>query len=140
MSIFDKLKKEPVKKTVASKKTSVKSSVAQDNAIDAQLAITTNNPVSKKVYGVLVKPLVTEKSTMIGALNQYVFEVATHVNKIQVAQAISQRYGIKPIKVNMVNVHGHTVQRGRYKGRTKDWKKAIVTLPAGKTITHEEGV
>lgn len=140
MSIFDKLKKESAKKTVAPKKAPAKSSVAKDGAVDVQSAIIANNPVSKKVYGILVKPLITEKSTMIGALNQYVFAVATHANKIQVAQAIFQRYGIKPVKVNMVNVHGHTVQRGRYKGRTKDWKKAIVILPAGKTITHEEGV
>ncbi len=91
-------------------------------------------------YRIVIKPLVTEKVSDLGAHNKYVFQVAAKANKISVAKAISVIYGVKPIKVNIINLSGKKAGYGRIKGRRKDWKKAIITLPAGQTIKVYEGV
>ncbi|MFA6393665.1 MAG: 50S ribosomal protein L23 [Patescibacteria group bacterium] len=98
----------------------------------------------KKVYGrayrVLIKPLVTEKASVLSSLNKYNFSVSPDANRIEVAKAIHEVYGIKPVKVNIINNKGKKVRYGKTKGTRKDWKKAVVTLPAGKSINVYEGV
>ncbi|MDD5527877.1 MAG: 50S ribosomal protein L23 [Patescibacteria group bacterium] len=91
-------------------------------------------------YRVLIRPLVTEKGSHLGAENKYLFEVGYDTNKIEVAKAIESVYGVKPTKVNMIKLAGKVVRRGRTEGRRKNWKKAIVTLPAGSTIQIYEGI
>lgn len=91
-------------------------------------------------YKILAKPLVTEKVSGLGASNKYVFAVNLKTNKIEVAKAIKEVYGIKPIGVNIIKVEGKKARYGRIGGKRKDWKKAIVTLPAGQTIKIYEGV
>lgn len=93
-----------------------------------------------KAYYHLVKPLITEKAANLGAEGKYFFAVSAASNKIEVAKAIENVYGVKPLAVNIVNVSGKKVRYGRLSGRRKDWKKAIVTLPKGKTINIYEGV
>ncbi|MFA5131307.1 MAG: 50S ribosomal protein L23 [Patescibacteria group bacterium] len=96
--------------------------------------------VVSDAYRILVKPLVTEKATNLGEHNKYVFVVALKANKIQVAKAIEALYGVKPVKVNISNVSGKKVARGKIRGVRSDWRKAVVTLPAGQTIKIYEGV
>jgi len=91
-------------------------------------------------YRVLVKPLITEKASELGKFNKYAFEVDKTANKIMVARAIENIYGVKPVDVNVVNVIGKKKRTGRVFGRRKNWKKAIVTLAKGKTIEIYEGV
>jgi large subunit ribosomal protein L23 len=91
-------------------------------------------------YRIIAKPLVTEKVSNLGALNKYVFAVALNANKIEVAKAIKEVYGVKPTGVNIVNMGGKKARYGRISGQRKDWKKAIVTLPKGETIKVYEGV
>ncbi len=91
-------------------------------------------------YQVLVKPLVTEKATNLAASNKYVFIVSEKANKISIAKAIEALYGVKPVKVNIANVSGKRVTRGRIRGQRKDWRKAVVTLAAGQSIKIYEGV
>lgn len=91
-------------------------------------------------FRVLVKPLITEKATELGAHNQYAFVVSRAANKIEVAKAIQAVYGVKPLGVNMISMKGKIVTRGRIKGQRKDWKKAIVTLKKGESIKIYEGV
>lgn len=91
-------------------------------------------------YSILLRPLVTEKVSNLSAENKYVFEVAKSANKIEVAKAIEEVYGIKPLKVNIVKMIGKNTRYGRVSGKKKDWKKAIVSLPEGKTIKVYEGV
>jgi large subunit ribosomal protein L23 len=91
-------------------------------------------------YSVLVKPLITEKASNIGVLNKYMFMVSSRANKIEVAKAIEEVYGIKPTNVHIMTVFGKKVRYGRIMGERKDWKKAIITLPVGKTINIYEGV
>ena len=91
-------------------------------------------------YKIIMKPLVTEKVSGLGALNKYVFAVAKNTNKIEVAKAIKEIYGIKPIGVNVIRMSGKKARYGRISGQRKDWKKAIITLPKGQTIKVYEGV
>jgi large subunit ribosomal protein L23 len=100
---------------------------------------TADNKISM-AYKVLVKPLVTEKGANFATSGKYLFEVAGSTNKVEVKKAIEDVYGIKPLDVNIMNVLGKAKRVGRIKGKRKDWKKAIITLPKGKTINVYEGV
>jgi large subunit ribosomal protein L23 len=88
----------------------------------------------------VIKPLITEKSATLASENQYVFVVAKKANRIEIREAIQAMYGVTPISVNIQNVRGKKVRFGRRFGKRKDWKKAIVTLPEGKTINVYDGV
>jgi|WetSurMetagenome_2_1015567.scaffolds.fasta_scaffold00745_12 large subunit ribosomal protein L23 len=163
MSIFGKNKTEeknkdekktsPVKagKKVETKKSmkdlygSGASSVAETKSVSAKAAadkqeIKKNSNAMSSAYRVLLRPLVTEKGSHMGVENKYLFEVDYNTNKIEVAKAIESAYGIKPVKVNMMKFEGKVIRRGRTEGRRKRWKKAIVTLPAGKSIQIYEGI
>jgi len=91
-------------------------------------------------YRVLVKPLITEKATGLGVENKYIFAVEKKSNKIEIAKAIDEIYGIKPVSVNVINMKGKKSRYGKITGKRKDWKKAIIELPKGKTIKIYEGV
>jgi large subunit ribosomal protein L23 len=91
-------------------------------------------------YQILIKPLITEKAANFSAENKYVFEVSDNANKIEITHAITEIYGIKPIAVNIINVMGKRKRTGKFFGTRKNWKKAIVSLPEGKTINIYEGV
>ena len=96
--------------------------------------------VNENAYRHLIRPLITEKATHLGAENKYVFVVEPSINKIMVKKAIEAVYGVKATKVNLINQDGKRVIRGRIKGQRKDWKKAIVTLAKGDTIQVYAGV
>lgn len=93
-----------------------------------------------KYRRVLVKPLITEKGAKQTEHGKYLFMVSPRANKIMVKQAILKTYGIRPVQVNILNYFGKKVNFGRRQGVRKDWKKAVVTLPAGKTIDIYKGV
>jgi len=83
---------------------------------------------------VIVRPIVTEKSTDLGEHDKYVFEVATEANKNEVKQAVERFFGVKVLDVRTLNVKGKPKRLGRHMGRRKDWKKAIVTVRSGDKI------
>ena len=95
---------------------------------------------SQQAYRVLVKPLITEKASDLGPLNKYVFAVNPRINKVEVKKAIRTIYNVEPIKVNISNFSGKSVRYGRIRGKTKSWKKAVVTLKEGDKIEVYEGV
>lgn len=95
---------------------------------------------TKEAYRVLLKPLVTEKGTYLGATNKYLFAVSPQTNKTEIKKAVKAVYGVMPVKVNIVNLGGKNVRYGRVKGQTKDKKKAIITLKKGDKIEVYEGV
>jgi len=90
--------------------------------------------------GVVIRPLVTEKSAILASQNTYSFVVEKNANSIQVASAIEKMYGIKPVRVSTQNLRGKRVARGKIAGCRSAWKKAFVTLPKGKSINIYEGV
>jgi large subunit ribosomal protein L23 len=83
---------------------------------------------------IIKRPIITEKSMEGSTFNKYTFRVDPDVNKIEIRKAIQEIFKVKVIKVHTMNVHGKTRVRGRYKGTTPDWKKAIVTLKEGDKI------
>ncbi|TSC84047.1 MAG: large subunit ribosomal protein L23 [Parcubacteria group bacterium Gr01-1014_13] len=91
-------------------------------------------------FKVLVKPLITEKSAIAESKNKYSFVVVRSANKNQIKTAIEEVYGVKPANVNVANIEGRRVRFGRSMGKRNDYKKAIVTLPEGKTIDIHTGV
>jgi len=95
---------------------------------------------TKNAYRVLIKPMVTEKGTILAAHNKYIFEVAKSANKIEIKKAIQMVYGVLPVKINIVNLGGKNVRYGKTHGITKDVKKAVVTLKKGESIQVYEGV
>ncbi len=148
----DTAKAKPEKKEakVDQKKKSDKAKEAEISMKDLYQDKATSAPSGKKATksvakyrletNLLISPLVTEKATTLASSNKYAFVVANNSNKISVAKAVEAVYGVKPIAVNIINMKGKAVSRGRIKGRRKDWKKAIVTLAKGETISIYEGV
>lgn len=88
----------------------------------------------KDLTRVIVRPVVTEKSTDLGQHDKYVFEVASEANKNEVKQAVERFFGVKVLDVRTLNVKGKPKRLGRHMGRRKDWKKAIVTVQSGDKI------
>jgi large subunit ribosomal protein L23 len=94
-------------------------------------------------WSTIVRPVVSEKSTILGDQGKYIFEVAPNANKIQIKHAVEQAFANKKVQVlavNIVHVSGKVRRRGRSVGMTRDWKKAIVTLRAGQRLDLFEGV
>lgn len=83
---------------------------------------------------ILIRPLITERTTDLMADGKYVFVVDKRANKIQIADAVHEIFNVKVEDVNTVNVKGKTKRRGRTVGKTASYKKAIVKLAAGETI------
>lgn len=91
-------------------------------------------------YDVIVKPVITEKATMAGESNAFVFEVARDSNKPQIKDAVEALFGVKVKAVNTVLTKGKVKRfRGRL-GVRSDVKKAYVTLEAGDTIDVSTGL
>ncbi len=89
---------------------------------------------------VLRRPLVTEKNTVLQALNTSAFEVAKEANKPQIKQAVEKAFKVRVTNVNVAKVHGKIRRVGRRMVQTPDWKKALVTLQPGDKIELFEGV
>jgi len=96
--------------------------------------------LTKQAYRVLVKPLVTEKASSLSAAGKYLFVVNPKMNKVEIKKAVRAIYKVEPIKINIANFSGKSVRYGRTAGKTKDWKKAVVTLKPGDKIEIYEGV
>jgi large subunit ribosomal protein L23 len=88
------------------------------------------------IYDVLRRPVVSEKTAvMTDEKNQYVFEVADEANKIQIKEAVEVIFEVEVVKVNTMIVPAKRGRRGRnWYLRSKQWKKAVVTLATDQTI------
>ena len=95
----------------------------------------------KNIYDVLVRPLVTEKSSAQKAeSNQVVFEVAKQANKIEIKSAVEKMFETKVENVRTMVMRGKDKRIGKSMGRRKNWKKAIVTLAEGADIDIFHGL
>lgn len=90
------------------------------------------------LYDVLRRPVITEKSTaLVDDENKYVFEVAPNANKIQIKEAVEEIFELygQVLKVNTMIMPAKRGRRGRnWYIRSRQWKKAIVTVEDGATI------
>ena len=83
---------------------------------------------------VLIRPRITEKAAFLGSDNVYVFDVAPRANKIQIKKAISEKYKVKAVKVNIVHRDTHQDTKRGKKMHVKESKKALVFLKKGDSI------
>lgn len=83
---------------------------------------------------VIIRPIISEHSYDLMQDNVYTFEVAKTSNKIEIAQAVEEIFGVTVVKVNTLNVKSKP-KRVRYQvGKTRTWKKAMVTVAEGDSI------
>ena len=88
---------------------------------------------------ILIRPIVTEKSTALMEQGKYTFRVPLAATKIQIRQAVEQIFKVKVQAVNTMRYEGKLKRMGRTQGRRSDWKKAVVTLTPGEAIELFEG-
>lgn len=91
-------------------------------------------------HRILVRPLLSEKTTRGESKNMYSFAVDMSATKTEIISAVQQVYGVKPTGVRTLVMEGKITRFGRSMGRRKNWKKAMVTLPKGTTIAIHTGV
>lgn len=77
---------------------------------------------------IIIRPIVTEKSSVAQNEGKYTFEVNRKATKIDVKKAVEKLFEVKVKKISIVNVKGKPKRQGYHQGRTSDWKKAIVTI------------
>jgi large subunit ribosomal protein L23 len=96
----------------------------------------------KTAYDVIIRPIITEQSMEDQDIKKYAFAVAKNANKIQIAKAVEEIFGVTVIKVTTEIVRGKEKRQGAYPaGKTASWKKAIVKLSAdSKNIELFEGM
>ena len=82
---------------------------------------------------IIVKPIITEKSSTAVAEGKYTFEVAKKATKVQIANAVEALFDVKVLSVNTMTVKGKEKRVGANTGRRPDWKKAIVTIDTNPT-------
>ncbi|MBO7079162.1 MAG: 50S ribosomal protein L23 [Bacilli bacterium] len=85
----------------------------------------------KKNYDIIVRPLITEKTTKLIEENKYTFEVKQGSNKVEVAKAVEELWQVKVVAVNMINTQRKTRRVGKYEGLRPAVQKAVVTLAKG---------
>ncbi len=85
---------------------------------------------------IIRKMQVTEKGTALGAQSKFLFEVSRDANKIEVKRAVESLFDVKVKQVNTMNYDGKRKRmRSARLGKRADWKRAVVTLASGQTIT-----
>lgn len=126
MAILDFFKKK--------KKLEKKRPAIREEKAEAKPTPTAAKTDSRKAALVLKAPLVAEKATDLAKLNQYVFKVYPETNKSEVKKAVEGFYGVKVLKVNIVNLPAKQRRLGRILGWKPGFKKAIVKIKEGQKI------
>lgn len=89
---------------------------------------------------IILEPIVSEKSYGGMPDKIYQFRVALDANKHQIKSAVESLFKVRVIKVATINVHQKPRRRGVFKGFTRKWKKAVVTLNQQDSIPFFEGI
>jgi large subunit ribosomal protein L23 len=89
---------------------------------------------------VLIRPVVSEKSYVLSAANRYTFRVHSDAHKTQIRQAVQELFDVHVVEVRTMSVKSKPKRRGTTRGRTREWKKAIVQVRAGESIPIFQGL
>ncbi len=123
------LKKKPAAEKAAKKPEAKKAKAANTGSLIG----------NARLYDVIKRPLVTEKSTVAAEQNKVTFKVASTATKADVKAAVEAIFKVTVTKVNTINVEGKTKRFRGNPGQRQDFRKAIVTLAAGSTIDFAAG-
>jgi large subunit ribosomal protein L23 len=97
-------------------------------------------PSKERMYDIVRRPLITEKSTSVSEHNQVIFEVLLDATKPEIKAAVEGLFGVKVKAVNTLRQQGKVkLFRGR-KGKRSDTKKAMVTLEEGQSLDITTGI
>jgi large subunit ribosomal protein L23 len=89
----------------------------------------------KDSRAIIKKIQITEKGTLLGEENKYLFEVAPDSNKVEIKRAVEALFDVKVTQVNTMNYSGKKKRmRSAKYGKRSDWKRAVVTLAEGNRI------
>ena len=88
----------------------------------------------KHYSDIIIAPVITEKSMANRQNNVYTFKVAKDATKTDIKRAVEEAFKVSVKNVNTLNTKSKRRRVGRYSGRTKTYKKAIVTLNEGSSI------
>ena len=86
------------------------------------------------VYNVIIRPVVSERTFDLMGQNKYTFEVAKDAPKEEIRDAVEKIFNVHVVKVNTVNVKPKNKRVRLVQGKTRTWKKAIVTIAEGESI------
>ena len=92
------------------------------------------------IHQVLLKPTITEKSTLLQESSIYTFQIDLKANKSQVKEAVEKNFGVTVRDVNITKLHGKRKRYGQRFKKMPDIKKAVVTLRSGDRINLIEGL
>ncbi len=105
----------------------------------------------KTPYDIIIRPIVTEKSVRLSnlevkssktkekkKLTKLTFEVSLEATKPEIKDAVEKLFDVKVKKVNTMIVRGKRRGVRLFKGKRKNWKKAIVTLKEGFELDIEK--
>ncbi|MCH7800462.1 MAG: 50S ribosomal protein L23 [Chloroflexi bacterium] len=93
-----------------------------------------------QVFDIIRRPVITEKSTLLQEEGRYTFEVSRSATKHQIKTAVEEAFDVEVLQVNTMNVRGKRKRFGPRLVQGRSWKKAIVLLAPGNSITIFEGV
>lgn len=89
-----------------------------------------------KYHSIIRYPSITEKNTsMRETQNKYVFEVTRTASKPEIKEAVEKLFAVTVLSVNTILVKGKKKRMGRNVGYRSDWKKAIIRIQDGQTIS-----
>jgi len=144
MGLFDRFKKtekveKKVEKKSAPKKAEIKVAKEKKPAAKAAKTVKAETPkVPKKEFSdawkIIAKPMVTEKSTALNAINHYTFRVTPEATKNEIKKAVQDLYGVKVERVRIINLPGKVRRLGQNQGFRSGFKKAVVVVAAGQSI------
>jgi len=90
---------------------------------------------------IIIRPIISEKSYVLAhAGNKYTFRVHPDAHKILIRKAVEELFGVDVLDVRTSNVTGKPKRRGYNSGRTRNWKKAVVSVKPGQAIPVFEGL
>ena len=93
------------------------------------------------VHDILLRPVISEKSTQQTEHNNYTFAVARSANKFQIKWAVETQFKVDVLDVRVLTTKAKEKRRGRRQsGMTTPWRKAIVSIADGQKIEFFEGV
>ncbi|MBD3251795.1 50S ribosomal protein L23 [Candidatus Uhrbacteria bacterium] len=151
MALFDRFKKDGKKpaapaakasavKTDAKKPAPATTKATPAAATDAKKEVSIIDAKAGSYAHLLLKPHVSEKAAVLADKGIYVFDVPVSANKVEIGKAVEAIYKVNVAKVRTQRGLGKAVRRGRMTGRRNAWKKALVELKKGQTISLVEGV
>lgn len=89
---------------------------------------------------IILRPIVSEKSYKQIEKGKYTFAVHPEAEKVEIARAVEELFNVSVTKVNTMNMKGKPKKRGYTRGKTSEWKKAVITLQEGQRIEVFEGM